>query len=105
MLDTLAQVRSEDPVRPTQMQPGLSRDIETILLKCLEKSPRRRYASAADLADDLRRWLDGHPIAARPVRPLGTVSQVDASGTAARRPERRVGRGRGRSPSVSSPGS
>ncbi|MCE9563778.1 MAG: protein kinase [Planctomycetes bacterium] len=66
-VDTIMQVVHEDPVPPTQLVPGISRDLETICLKCLRKDPARRYATAASLADDLRRWHDGEPIAARPV--------------------------------------
>ena len=65
-VDTMYLVRHQEPVSPRRLQPGLPRDLETICLKCLAKSPGRRYESAEALAEDLTCWVDGRTIRARP---------------------------------------
>src|SRR5262249_54636666 len=70
VLETLEQVKSAEPVSPSRLVPKLPRDIETICLKCLQKDQTRRYGSADELAEDLRRFQAGEPIAARRVGEL-----------------------------------
>lgn len=70
VMETLQRVRERDPDRPSGVNPRIDRDLETIVLRCLEKDPARRYGSAEAMADDLDRWLAGEPVRARPVGDL-----------------------------------
>ena len=70
-LETLRQVTSAAPTPPRRIRNDVPRDLDTIVLKCLEKEPRRRYRTACELADELRLFLEGAPIRSRPVGFVG----------------------------------
>ena len=70
-MDALGAIISEEPVSPRRLRPGLPRDLEAIVLKCLEKAPSRRYRSGAELADDLGRFREGRSVTAQPVSTVG----------------------------------
>ncbi len=72
-LETIRMVAAAEPIPPTRLAPSVPRDLEAICLKCLEKTPRRRYGSAGELADDLRRFLNGQPVHARRI---GSVRKI-----------------------------
>jgi hypothetical protein len=70
-VDVLLQVIEREPVAPRRLDRGIPRDLETVVLKAMAKRPADRYPTAAELADDLRRWLHTEPVRARRIGPLG----------------------------------
>ena len=74
-LEVLHAMTTADPPLPGRLRPGLSRDLEAICLKCLQKDPASRYASASELADDLDRFRQGRPTVARPVTATGRLAR------------------------------
>lgn len=66
MMETIMKVIHDDPTPPKKLNPRIHRDIQTIVLKAMEKDPSRRYQTAKDFADDIRRFLAGEAITARP---------------------------------------
>lgn len=67
---TIHAILNDDPIRPRQLNRAVDEDLQTICLKCLEKSPNARYQSAGELAEDLQRYLDGVPVRARRIGPI-----------------------------------
>ncbi len=73
LTELFGRIRHNVPVPPSEIEAGVPHDLETICLKCLEKDQRARYQSAADLAEDLTRFLKGNSIAARPIGPISQL--------------------------------
>ena len=69
-LEVVQALKLEEPIAPRRLRPGLARDLETVVLKALEKEPSKRYATASVMAEDLRCFLDARPIRARPPNAL-----------------------------------
>ena len=88
-LETLEQVKTTEPVPPSRLSPACRATSRRSALKCLRRSRRRRYDSAAALAEDLRRFLTGEPILARPVAFWDGPSSGRDAGPRSRRSRRR----------------
>jgi WD40 repeat protein/tRNA A-37 threonylcarbamoyl transferase component Bud32 len=74
-MEVLRAATSAEPIRPRRLLPGVPRDLEAIVLKCLEKEPGRRYPLALELAEDLRRFLDQKPVKARGTSAAGRLGR------------------------------
>ena len=74
-VDVVHQLLNDEPTSPSTIRPMLPTDVVTICLKCLEKAPRKRYAGALELAEELRRFQAGEPILARPVSGLERMAR------------------------------
>lgn len=75
LLETIRHVREVEPLPPSELNPKVDPDLEAVCLKCLEKDRTKRYASAEELANDLRRFLQHEPTQARPISQLGRFSK------------------------------
>ena len=90
--ELLRQITQDEPTPPRRIDPAIPRDLETIVMKAMAKEPERRYATAREMADDLRRFLDDRPIHARPPvavgarEPLGPSPSCRPDGRRERRP-------------------
>ncbi len=73
LLELIDMLGTKDPLSPRALNPEVNRDLETLILRCLQKRPEERYQTAEDLAEDCRRWLGGESIAARAVGPVERV--------------------------------
>jgi eukaryotic-like serine/threonine-protein kinase len=74
--ELIEQIGQDEPVAPGVIDPRVPRDLETVVLKALAKRPADRYATAADLADDLKRFLNMEPVKARRIGPAGRLYRI-----------------------------
>lgn len=76
LTELFGRIRHSIPIPPSELVAGVPHDLEIICLKCLEKDPKNRYESAAKMAEDLTRYLDGIPIVAKPTGPIGKLFRL-----------------------------